>query len=61
MTAVVYLANRLSHRYGFGCDADGYDPMQDPVVEMLGLDAAWFADLDARAPGLYSVARQTLA
>ena len=61
MTAVVYLANRLSHRYGFGCEPDGYDPLQDPVVELLGLDAGWFADLDAKAPGLYSVARQTLA
>lgn len=61
LAATVYLANRLSHRYGFGCSADGYDPLEDPVSGELGLDAAWLADLDARAPGLYEVARQGLA
>jgi putative nucleotidyltransferase with HDIG domain len=58
LAAVIYLANRLSHRYGFGCQPDDYDPMTDPVTEELGLDANWIAELDAKAPGLYEVARQ---
>jgi putative nucleotidyltransferase with HDIG domain len=59
--AVVYLANRLSHRYGFGCEPDGFDPMTDPVVQELGLDAEWLATIDQRAPGLFAVARAALA
>jgi putative nucleotidyltransferase with HDIG domain len=58
MAAVVYLANRLSHRYGFGCDADGNDPLVDPVMTFLGLTPEWLAALDKKAPGLYAVARQ---
>lgn len=58
LAAVVYLANRLSHRYGFGCEADGTDPLTDPVMAFLGLPPAWLAALDQKAPGLYAVARQ---
>jgi putative nucleotidyltransferase with HDIG domain len=61
MAAVVYLANRLSHRYGFGCDADGFDPLADPVAAELRLDAEWLAELDQRAPGLFAVARSALS
>jgi hypothetical protein len=61
MTAVIYLANRLSHRYGFGCEPDGFDPLADPVVQELGLDAEWLAEIDQRAPGLFAIARETLA
>ncbi|MEO7275342.1 MAG: HDOD domain-containing protein [Vicinamibacterales bacterium] len=61
MAAVVYLANRLSHRYGFGCEADGFDPLTDPVTGELGLDAEWLAELDHRAPGLFAVARSALS
>jgi hypothetical protein len=57
---VAYLADRLSHRYGFGCEKDDYDVTADPVFEGFGLDAAWLADTDARVPGLYEVARRTL-
>jgi putative nucleotidyltransferase with HDIG domain len=60
MATVTYLANRLSHRHGFGCDADGFDPLQDPITHELGLDADWLAELDQTAPGLFAVARQTL-
>jgi HD-like signal output (HDOD) protein len=60
---VVYLADRLSHRYGFGCEADGdtYDLLGDPAFQQLGLDANWLADTDSRAPGLFDIARATLA
>jgi putative nucleotidyltransferase with HDIG domain len=61
IAAVVYLANRLSHRYGFGCGADRFDPMTDPVVQELGLDAEWLAEIDQRAPGLFAIARAALA
>ena len=61
MAAVIYLANRLSHRYGFGCEKDEFDPMTDPVTEELGLDADWVAEIDQRAPGLFKVAREALA
>jgi putative nucleotidyltransferase with HDIG domain len=61
MAAVIYLANRLSHRYGFGCQADGFDPLTDPVTQELGLDADWLAEIDQRAPGLFKVAREALA
>jgi putative nucleotidyltransferase with HDIG domain len=58
MAAVVYFANRLSHRYGFGCDPDGFEPTTDPVAADFGIDADWVAELDARAPGLCDVDRQ---
>jgi putative nucleotidyltransferase with HDIG domain len=61
LSAVIYLANRLSHRYGFGCEPDGFDPLADPVVLELGLDADWLAEIDQRAPGLFAVAREALA
>lgn len=61
MAAVIYLANRLSHRYGFGCEPDGTDPLTDPVTRELELDAEWLAEIDQRAPGLFKVAREALA
>ena len=59
-TAVVYAANLLSHRYGFGCPANGRELMEDPVAEFLGLDPIWLEATDVHAPGLYEVARQIL-
>lgn len=56
--AVAYVANRLSHRYGFGCDLDEGPLLDDPVCAGVGLDEARLADLDKRAPGLFEVARQ---
>ena len=59
-TAVAYLANRLSHRYGFGCPKNDSDLLDDPVCELLSVDAAWLEKVDGHAPGLYEVARQFL-
>jgi HD-like signal output (HDOD) protein len=59
--AVCYAANRLSHRYGFGCAAEERAIEDDPVLDVLGLDAAWLARTDAYAPGLFNQARQLLA
>ena len=61
MAAVIYLANRLSHRYGFGCEPDATDPLSDPVTSELELDAEWLAEIDQRAPGLFKVAREALS
>ncbi len=59
LAAVVYLANRLSHRYGFGCEKrEDSDFLGDPVCGLLGIDAEWLQETDTRAPGLYEVARQ---
>jgi HD-like signal output (HDOD) protein len=57
---IACLADRLSHRYGFGCDPDAYNMTGDPVFREFGLDDAWLAETDARAPGLFDVARQSL-
>jgi HD-like signal output (HDOD) protein len=58
--AVCYLANRLSHRYGFGCPKDTGDVTDDEVFSVLGLNPRWLAIADERAPGLVSVAMRTL-
>lgn len=58
--AVCCAANRLSHRYGFGCPADPHDLSADPAFALLRLDEAWLAATDARAPRLVAVARNTL-
>jgi putative nucleotidyltransferase with HDIG domain len=61
--AVCYLANRLSHRYGFGCERELSEPatfMTDEVFDVLNLNAAWLAATDARGPGLVAVARKAL-
>ena len=58
---VAYVANRLSHRYGFGCPADEANLLEDPICTTAGLNEKWLADLDGRAPGLFQVARQIVA
>lgn len=56
--AVLYAANRLAHRYAFGCSSDTESPLDDPIFSKLGLDAEFLAELDAKAPGLFDVARK---
>jgi putative nucleotidyltransferase with HDIG domain len=58
--AVLYLANILSHRYGFGCEPREYDALGDPVAGELGIDAAWLSETDDHAPGLFQIASQAL-
>ncbi|HEY3380324.1 MAG TPA: HDOD domain-containing protein [Vicinamibacterales bacterium] len=58
---VVYLADRLSHRYGFGCDPDAYNLIGDAVCREFGIDTAWLTEVDGRAQGLFDVARAFLA
>jgi HD-like signal output (HDOD) protein len=58
--ALTYLANRLSHRYGFGCEPDGADLLADAVCAELKIDQAWLDQTDRHAPGLFEVARKIL-
>jgi hypothetical protein len=58
---VAYVANRLAHRYGFGCATDSANLLEDQVCTKVGLNDAWLGDLDRRAPGLFQVARQIVA
>jgi two-component system chemotaxis response regulator CheY len=48
MTAITYVADRLSHRYGFGCppDAEKDVLLADPVCAALGIDAPTLDRLD---------------
>jgi HD-like signal output (HDOD) protein len=55
---VVYVANRLAHRYGFGCEVELFDPLEDPVFGRLGFDARALEQTDGHAPGLFEIARQ---
>mgnify|MGYP003345878891 CR=1 FL=1 len=54
-------AKALIGRYGFGCDADPGELLEDPTLQKLGFDAAFLATLDERAPGLFEVARTIAA
>jgi putative nucleotidyltransferase with HDIG domain len=58
--ALTYLANRLSHRYGFGCTPDESDLLDDPVVAELQLGDGWLDETDCHAPGLVDVAKKIL-
>ncbi len=55
---IAYAANRLAHRYGFGCPADDTNLLEDQVFADLGFNEAFLKELDARAPGLFEVARK---
>lgn len=59
--SVAYAANRLAHKYGFGCAAEAFDPLTDPVFATMGLDEARLARIDQQAPKMYEVARQLSA
>jgi putative nucleotidyltransferase with HDIG domain len=62
--AACYLANRLSHRYGFGCTAEPSEPAafaEDPAFTVMGLDAGWLQRLDGQAPSVFAAARASLA
>jgi HD-like signal output (HDOD) protein len=56
--AVVYVANRLAHRYGFGCPAEDVGALDDAMFAAVGIDEAMLARLDEQAPALFDVARQ---
>ena len=55
---IAYAANRLAHRYGFGCPVDDTNLLEDQVFTDLGFTEKFLKELDARAPGLFEVARK---
>ena len=55
---MAYAANRLAHRYAFGCPADDTNLLDDQVFASLGINERFLKELDARAPGLFEVARK---
>lgn len=57
--AITYVANRLSHRYGFGCppDVERDALVNDPVCLGLGLTGNWLDKLDHEALALGVTAR----
>jgi putative nucleotidyltransferase with HDIG domain len=57
---IIYSANRLAHRYGFGCEPDPSDILTDPVLAELGIDEMRLAALDAEAPALYNTTKHIL-
>lgn len=55
------VANRLSHRYGFGCTADpSMIILDDPGAAAAGLDEAWLAELDLTAPAQFLTAHAVM-
>jgi putative nucleotidyltransferase with HDIG domain len=58
--AVIYLADRLSHRYGFGCERDDTSIVDDVTCWRLPISNEWLQDVDNRAPGLFAVATRAL-
>jgi putative nucleotidyltransferase with HDIG domain len=57
----IYLADRLSHRYAFGCDRCEDSLLDDAMCVRLTPTAAWLETVDGRAEGLYSAARRILS
>jgi HD-like signal output (HDOD) protein len=53
-----YLANRLSHRFGFGCPPTPDDAfLDDPICQELALTSEWLDEVSRRAPGLFATTR----
>ena len=58
---VAYAANRLAHRYGFGCPVEEFDPLMDAVFPALGVDETVLVRIEKQARKMYDVARQLSA
>jgi HD-like signal output (HDOD) protein len=56
--AMIYVANRLAHKYGFGCSREEVDIAADPYFTHVGVDAATVKRFDDHAPGLFEIARK---
>jgi len=57
---VIYLADRLSHRYGFGCEPDDRPIVGDENIARLEISEQWLLDVDRRAPALFAAATRAL-
>ncbi len=60
--AVTSVANRFSHRYGFGCEATRDDSLlENETAQSVGVTASWLAELDKTAVSLFDTARDVIA
>jgi putative nucleotidyltransferase with HDIG domain len=57
---VIYFADRLSHRYAFGCEKDESSLLEDATCVEVAATEEWIQSIDSRAAGLYAVARKIL-
>jgi HD-like signal output (HDOD) protein len=58
---VAYVANRLSHRYGFGCAATPDESLTaDSICVSSGVTDRWLAEMDARAESVFDGIRKGL-
>ena len=55
---IVYAANRLAHRYGFGCAKEEVTLAAEPPFALVGITEKALARFDERAPGLFEIARK---
>ena len=55
------LSEETLRRQGFFRPETAVRLLDDHVATFLGLDEAWLANADDRAPGLYDVARKVLS
>jgi hypothetical protein len=59
--SVAYVANRLSHRYGFGCKRQTEEPLiDDPVCASLRVSDEWLAQMDKSASTVFENLRKGL-
>lgn len=59
--AIAYAANRLSHRYGFGCEESADAGLSDDATcASLGVSDAWIAQMDGKAAPLFQAIRKGL-
>ena len=59
--SVAYVANRLSHRHGFGCPATPEEPLTaDSVCAATGVTDNWLAEMDAKAESISESVRKGL-
>ncbi len=56
--AMAYGANRLAHRFGFGCPVEDFDPLADPALVAMGMDEAGLARVEQHARKMFDGARQ---
>jgi HD-like signal output (HDOD) protein len=56
---VAYVANRLSHRYGFGCTATADASLaEDSICASSGVTDRWLAEMDGKAEAIFDGIRK---
>ena len=58
VAAIAYAANRLAHKYGFGCPAEDFDAMSDSVFAAMQVDEAKLTRIEEQARRMFDGARR---